>query len=142
MRVTGVSHIPIGVRDIENSLVFWRDFMGLSVTGDTGDTFRDRRSVFLRWDADKTSVFVSLTAAKGREPTEAVALGHLGVNHVAFWVEDLEAFVDRAKQMSIEVRSGPFAYGRPYADHEHGESFRTAMFVDADGVAVQLDEWR
>jgi catechol 2,3-dioxygenase-like lactoylglutathione lyase family enzyme len=137
-----ISHIPIGVRDLERSLVFWRDFMGLSVTGDTGQTFRDRRSVFLRWNEDKTSVFVSLSAAKGQESTGPSILGSLGVNHIAFWVEDLDAFVDRAKQMSIELRSGPMAYGRPYADHQHGESFRTAMFVDPDGVSVQLDEWR
>jgi hypothetical protein len=116
--------------------------MGLSVTGDTGDTFRDRRNIFLRWDGDKTSVFVSLSVAKGRELTDSTIAGYLGVNHIAFWVEDLDGFVDRAKQMSIELWSGPSAYGRPYADHEHGESFRTAMFVDPDGVRVQLDEWR
>src|SRR5262249_1616237 len=142
MRVTSVSHIPIGVRNMENSLVFWRDFMGLSVTGDTGDTFRDRRSVFLRWDAEKTSVFISLTTAKDQEPTGSAVPGYLGVNHIAFWVEDLDAFADRARQMSVEVRSGPIAYGRPFADHEQGDSFRTAMFLDPDGVAVQLDEWR
>jgi catechol 2,3-dioxygenase-like lactoylglutathione lyase family enzyme len=142
MRVTGVSHIPIGVRDIEKSLVFWRDFMGLSVTGDTDEAFRDRRTIFMRWDEDKASVFVALSRAQGQEPPGSVAPGYLGVNHIAFWVEDLDSFVDRAQRMSIEVRFGPTAYGRSYADHQGGESFRTAMFVDPDGVAVQLDEWR
>jgi catechol 2,3-dioxygenase-like lactoylglutathione lyase family enzyme len=140
VRVTGVSHIPIGVRDMDESLRFWRDFMGLSVTGDTGRRFDDRRSVFLRWDEEKTSVFVSLSA-KQRELDEAVSLGRLGVDHIAFWVEDLDAFVERAQRMAIEMRGGPTVYGRPYADHEHGETFRTAMFVDPNGVAVQLDEW-
>jgi catechol 2,3-dioxygenase-like lactoylglutathione lyase family enzyme len=125
---------------MDESLRFWRDFMGLSVTGDTGGRFEDRRSVFLRWDEDKASVFVSLSA-KQRELDEAIPFGRLGVDHIAFWVEDLDAFVERAERLHIEVRSGPMVYGRPYADHEHGESFRTAMFVDPDGVVVQLDEW-
>jgi catechol 2,3-dioxygenase-like lactoylglutathione lyase family enzyme len=141
MRLTGVSHIPIGVQDIEKSLVFWRDFMGLSVTGDTGKAFRERRTVFLRWDEDQSSVFVSLSVREGREPIDrATSMSQLGVNHIAFWVEDLDAYVARADQMSIEVLTGPSAYGRPYADHDHGESFRTALFLDPDGVAVQLDE--
>ena len=93
MRVTGVSHIPIRVRDLEKSLVFWRDFMGMSVTGDTGETFGYRRNVFLRWDDDKTSVFISLCAFKDRELTgSATSLGERGVDHIAFWVDDLDAY--------------------------------------------------
>ncbi|HZS13029.1 MAG TPA: VOC family protein [Candidatus Dormibacteraeota bacterium] len=145
MQVTGVSHIPIGVRDMEKSLVFWRDFMGLQITGDTGEAFPERRSVFLRWNPEKSqdSVFMSLSAARGADARDSsTGLGQLGVNHIAFWVDDLEAYAKRAKAMGIEARMEPMTYGRRYADHEHGENFRSAMFLDPDGVAVQLEEWR
>ena len=145
MAVTGVSHIPIGVRDMEKSLRFWRDFVGMQVTGDTGDAFPERRSVFLRWDPQKSqsSVFMSLSESRGdAAAAPATGLGQLGVNHIAFWVDDLEAYAKRAREMGIQARMEPQTYGRPYADHEHGENFRTSMFIDPDGVAVQLEEWR
>ena len=145
MQVTGVSHIPIGVRDMEKSLAFWRDFIGMQVTGDTGTNFPERRSVFLRWDPKKTqdSVFMSLSATRGADERDgATSIGQLGVNHIAFWVDDLEAYARRAEEMGISVRMAPMTYGRPYGDHEHGENFRSAMFLVPDGVAVQLEEWR
>jgi len=145
MAVTGVSHIPVGVRDMEKSLVFWRDFMGMTISGDTGDRFKERRSVFLRWNPEKTrdSVFMSLSAAREGEPAApATGLGQLGINHISFWVDDLDAYVERAKALNINVRMGPETYGRPYGDLEHGEAIGTMMVIDPDGVAVQIEEWR
>ena len=57
MAVRAVSHIAVGVSDMDASLRFYRDLLGLDVTADLMEEFTEgsearpvkRRAVYLRW---------------------------------------------------------------------------------------------
>lgn len=147
----GISHLAVGVSDMEMALDFWRDVMALRVDLDTteevpgpdGET-RQRRGVYLRsagelGDEDHTSFVVldqQLTIDPFGRPSK---LFQTGVHHVAFWVDDVEPY--RRRALDAGFRCGEpsdadtVAYGQP-----SGRQVRTVFLRDPDGTFVQLDQ--
>ena len=67
MTVHSVSHVAVGVRDMDRSLTFYRDLIGLDVRFDDIEEFRGaeaprvrRRGVYLRWSDDPHAPFIVL----------------------------------------------------------------------------------
>ncbi|MGA2410258.1 MAG: VOC family protein, partial [Candidatus Binataceae bacterium] len=72
-----VSHIAIGVRDMERSLAFYRDLLGLRVTTDAmenvggvkrlfaNDQKGKRRAVYLRFEDGPSASFLVLSQSPG-----------------------------------------------------------------------------
>jgi catechol 2,3-dioxygenase-like lactoylglutathione lyase family enzyme len=149
MRVTGLSHIPIQVRDVEQSLRFYRDFLGMDVSLDLEEIHErhdiHRRGVYLRWESDPRGPFVVLGQALGAPaPGSPATLGHAGVDHIAFEVDDVQAFIDKAEAMGVRRlgRPGPPGLQAPEAYGATGPGHvQSVMFCDPDGVVVQLDAW-
>lgn len=149
MATRGISHVAVGVSDMDASLEFYRDLLGLDVSLDTiegaftGDAnaYR-RRAVYLRANSDPGDSFVVLDQLldeppRGRPPR----ILDLGTHHFSFWVDDVRAVFEQA------VACGHRAILRPTeADAEaYGEApgsarFLTAILKDPDGNPVQLDE--
>ncbi len=97
MPVKNISHIAIGVRDMDTSLPFWTDVVGLHVSLDATEEFTmdgkttRRRGVYLREQEGADEPFIvldqGLTTPYGGEPTP---LFQIGVHHFGFWVDDLD----------------------------------------------------
>jgi catechol 2,3-dioxygenase-like lactoylglutathione lyase family enzyme len=147
--VAGVSHIPIQVRDIERSLRFYRDFLGLAVVSDVEEIHErhhlHRRGVYLRWLDQPRAPFVVLGQPVDREPTgEPTRLHEVGIDHVGFFVDDVDGFIERARAQGI-ARLGPDGPAGKQAAAGYGDDggghVKTAMFVDPDDIIVQLDQW-
>jgi len=148
--VVGVSHIAIGVTDMDRSLSFYRDVLGLEVTVDRvevsgGQRPKNRRACYLRWTRGHGSSYVVLDQKLAEAPSGKPAeLFQVGVHHVSFLTTDIEAVVDRALAAGVEVwgngtpgvRDG-LANGEPDGEHE----VRTVLMVDPDGTIVQFDQW-
>jgi catechol 2,3-dioxygenase-like lactoylglutathione lyase family enzyme len=148
MTVRAVSHLAIGVRDMDRSLRFYRDLLGLRVDADqpeeiarrSGTTAR-RRAVYLRWDDGPHASFVVLDQQLDRPgDNDPLRLFDVGVHHVAFWVDDLEAIVERMRDAGTAVAVEPSvgdtrAYGEP-----PGDKVLTAFLRDPDGNWIQLDQ--
>lgn len=149
MHVAGVSHVPIQVRDMETSLTFYRDFLGMSVSLDLHEVHEaydiDRRGVYLRWEDSPRAPFVVLGQPLNKEtPGEAGKLFDVGIDHIGFFVDDVDAFIERAERLGIRRfgQPGPAGIQQPSAYGDAGPGHvKTAMFFDPDGVVVQLDEW-
>ena len=149
MEIHAVSHIAIGVRDMEKALVFYRDVLGMRVTLDTpeelpsigGGAPMKRRGVYLRWGEGPHASFVVLDEQLSTPPFgEPAKLFQVGVHHVSFWVDDVGAYLERAREAGFEVVV-PAADGDTLAYGEApGGVVRTAFLSDADGNYVQLDE--
>jgi len=68
MSVRALSHVAVGVRDMDRSLAFYRDVVGLAVTSDRVEEFAQgaeqapaqRRAVYLRWGDGPHSSYVVL----------------------------------------------------------------------------------
>ena len=150
MGVRGVSHVAVGVSDMERALVFYRDIIGLHVTLDTVEGgaggglvgANRRRAVYLRSVEGPDAFFVVLDQQLDREPFGSPPrILQLGTHHFAFWVDDVHDLFDRMmdegfRQVIPPTETDAVAYG------EEAGSGRvlTAIVKDQDGNPVQLDQ--
>lgn len=102
-----VSHIAIGVRDLETSLPFYRDLLGMRVVVDREERFISpatdprtevaRRAVYLRWADGEDTQFVVLDQHLGAPAQgQPAKLFQMGLHHVGFWVDDVSPYIDAA----------------------------------------------
>ena len=152
MSVQAVSHLAIGVRDMDASLAFYRDLLGLHVSADKIEEFTQgdgqpparRRAVYLRWREGPHESFVvldqQLTYETRGAPTE---LFQMGCHHFAFWVDDLDAMSDRVREAGIVVvmgnEGGPGADTTMYGEPTGGR-VKSMIVRDPEGNYVQFDQ--
>ena len=148
----GVSHIAIGVSDMDKSLHFYRDLLGLRVTLDTLENvgglpalFRDpqkgkRRAVYLRWEEGPEASFIVLSAPVGPSSGEAIKLDQVGIHHFAFWVNDLRARVEKLRADGVPILVPPLVSDTVAYGEKPGGKVLTCLFQDPDGIIVQFDE--
>ena len=152
MKIRGVSHIAVCVADLEKSLRFYRDMLGMTVkmhaTQEMGQRpgahsahmyERPRKSrtvadVYID-DPESTQPYLVLTSHPGDQVGgEPIKLDQKGISHISFGVEDLNAF---AKELiSKDV---PLAGTMEDFTDESG-NVRTIFVYDPDGILVQFDE--
>jgi catechol 2,3-dioxygenase-like lactoylglutathione lyase family enzyme len=151
--VLSVSHIAVGVRDMEVALGFYRDVLGLRVTADKIEEFpqapglppAQRRAVYLRWvDGPHASFIVldqQITNEIRGEPAE---LFQMGVHHFAFWVDDLAAMMERVHAAGVTVLMGGDPTSRGADTEMYGEApggrVHSVFLRDPEGNYVQLDQ--
>ena len=149
MPIKNVSHIAIGVRNVDVSLPFWTEVVGLHVSLDSREEFTMegavmcRRGVYLREREGADEPFVvldeGLTAPYEGEPKP---LFQIGVHHFGFWVDDIDAIAARARAAGTpivvepsESGSDTTLYGEPT-----GGRVRSMFVRDPDGNTVQFDQ--
>ncbi|MGH7917961.1 MAG: VOC family protein [Candidatus Binataceae bacterium] len=147
-----VSHIAIGVRDMDKALHFYRDLMGLEVTLDTMENIGgmkalfaepkrgQRRAVYLRYERGPHASFIVLSQSPGASSGEAIRLDQVGIHHFAFWVDDLSVRVERLKTAGVPILAGPMEAGTAAYGEPPGGKVLTALFQDPDGIIVQFDQ--
>ena len=151
MAIHSVSHVAVGVRDMDRALRFYRDVIGLEVRFDDIEEFGGldgrpgvkRRGVYLRWSDDPHAPFIVLDEQLTREHSGSGApkeLFETGIHHFGFWVDDVDAIADRARTGGVEFVYGPAdtdtaTYGEPA-----GGTIRFMLVRDADGNVVQVDQ--
>lgn len=140
-----LSHVAIGVRDMDASLRFYRDLLGFLVTLDDpeenpGSAQRtSRRGVYLRWPDESNESFLVLNQndpPRGRP----LRLNDVGIHHIAFWVDDLDASFARARAAGVHVVMEPRPFDAKAYGEESDNRYRSCMFHDPDGVIIQLDQ--
>ena len=147
--VRNVSHIAIGVREMDKVLPFWTQVVGLHVSLDAieeftvgGEVIR-RRGVYLRQTEGPNEPFVVLDQQLTRAPAGAPKpLFECGVHHVGFWVDDLDKVWGRAVEAGITIVSEPTATGADttVVGERPGGFVRGLIVRDPEGNAIQFDE--
>ena len=147
MDATGVSHIGICVRDLDRSLAFYRDVLGMRVTRDQmQDTTtgglphvyqhprKTRRTVYLRYGEGSTAPYLVMTSHPGDPPDgEPIKLDQVGISHLSFSVRDLKGLIQDLQDKGVEFAGPPDSFVN--ARGEVG-----AFYVyDPDGILVQFD---
>jgi catechol 2,3-dioxygenase-like lactoylglutathione lyase family enzyme len=151
MTLGGVSHLAFGVRDMDRSLAFYRDQLGMEVTSDREhkvapsemyadpDKATSRRVAQLRWADDPDAPFLVLStfpAATG----EPLRLDQVGIHHVALWVNDLAGKAERLRAGGVRFVMKPtLTDARGYGGTKD-EKVLTCLFEDPDGTILQFDE--
>ena len=148
----GVSHVAIGVRDMDRALQFYRDLLGLTVALDTVETFQrprprpgepnstSRRAVYLRISDRSDAGLIVLSQFEGPPSGEPLKMHQVGIHHFAFGVNDLEERVKKLRAAGVRIVMEPTqmsgeAYGEP-----HDRQFLTCVFQDPDGTYLQFDQ--
>jgi lactoylglutathione lyase len=148
--VTGLFHGGVAVRDMERSLAFYRDALGLEVHFDVvletadyvravlGIAIRDARVVYLRVPGSETT-FVELVEYRGVETDHHDPRAwQPGTGHLCFYVADAQALYERAVRLgfgsrsdgAVEIPAGP------------NRGSRACYLLDPDGYHVELFERR
>jgi catechol 2,3-dioxygenase-like lactoylglutathione lyase family enzyme len=150
------SHVAIGVRDLERSLAFYRDALGMTVIRDATNTppadelygaevgSTRRREVMLRMggndgEAYGDRLFLAISQSDELAENDPLHLGQIGIHHIGFWVEDIPGLAARLRAAGHEPVSVKETTGVGYG--ESAEQPMRAMFVkDPDGTILQFDE--
>src|SRR4051794_27055194 len=145
MSVVGLGHVAVGVTDMDASVAFYRDVLGLAVYLDRTEEMRTvnrrRRAVYMRNQFEPYSTFVVLDAELDAEPHGTVnELWGLGVHHFAFWTLDIDEVLTRAAAAGFELMTGPLNADSVAWAEPAGTEIRTALLKDPDGNIVQLDQ--
>ncbi len=133
-----VHHSAIATRDVEASLVFWRDGLGLEVLMDHtfdgpwpvlfGAASTTLRSVFLGEAAAPEAGIVELVVMDGTAPPAAAPPGPAEGFFLLSLYADLDAVLPRLAQLGVGGEPTVAAVG----------PVRLAVVRDPNGVAVEL----
>ena len=146
MDATCVTHIGICVRDMDKSLAFYRDILGMTVLGDrmTDPTeggrlhnYRRERQA-RRWVSlcygEGSTPTLTLTSHPGDDPDGApVKLDEVGITHISFGVTDVKSLTEELIGKGVEL-AGP----RESFTNSDGD-IRSIYVFDPDGILVQFN---
>lgn len=125
-------HVTIQTSNFERAFRFYTELLGLKIIKEPFN-FKGKRT--LAW-LDAGSVELELySLKKGMEP-EPFSDRRLGVEHIAFEVEDLDLALEKLKMNEIVVIKEPF---KPQVDDEPNVP-RMAVIEGPDGEEIALRE--
>jgi catechol 2,3-dioxygenase-like lactoylglutathione lyase family enzyme len=113
LKVKGLSHVQINVSDLERSLRFYRDALGL--------VERTRTGPYVLLASPESGDFISLSQ---EAPVGAPGLGHFGLH--------LEANDIGLAIRTLEAAGGKLISGDQYPD------FPSARIADPDGYVIEI----
>ena len=149
MDATGVSHIAVCVRDMDRSLAFYRDILGMTVTVDqVQDTTqgglpnvykhqrKTRRTVHVTYSQSNATPSLVLTSHPGdRTDGDPIKLDQVGISHLSFSVRNIKELRDELVSKGVEIAASMEAFTNPQVP---GSS--TFFVYDPDGILLQFDD--
>lgn len=120
-----MEHVGIGVKDLEKSIAFYRDVLGYQIAQERViDTPTVKKLVFMKRGNDMVELLYMPDAPAPEPRRDTVGLAHL-----CFVVEDLDAEVARWLGMGVEQTLKPV----PAGEHE-----RRTVFKGPNGEQFEL----
>ena len=150
MDATCVTHVGVCVRDMAESLKFYRDALGMKVVGEKITDITEGGTQTARLDNDSlarnTRHWVSLSYGDDLTPTltltshpgekadgKPILLDQVGISHISFGVVDVAALADE-----LEAKGYELAGSRESYTDSTGE-IRSIYVRDPDGILVQFN---
>lgn len=124
MSLVGFEHTGIAVADLDRSIAFYCDLLGLTLR------LRKPNAAFLEAPGGMLELFGTPGAGRAVD----VPVGTAGIRHVTFAVDDVEATVALLEASGVEITERP-------RDAFNTELIRRVAFCrDPDGIQVELIE--
>ena len=150
MEATCVTHVGVCVRDMAESLKFYRDALGMKVIGETITDITEGGAQTARLDnyalERNTLHWVSLAYGDGATPTltltshpgeesdgEPILLDQVGISHISFGVADVAGLADELAAKGYELAGSRESYTDPTG------AIRSIYVRDPDGILVQFN---
>jgi len=152
MKVRSFTHIAICVRDLEKSLHFYRDILGMKVTMQVTqpmdnrpgassqamyDIAHDSRYVANLWldDPAATEPYLVLSShPKDPANGEPIKLDQIGITHISFGVDDVPRVAEE-----LIAKGVPIA-GKIEDFYDPNGELRTFLVHDPDQILVQFEK--
>jgi lactoylglutathione lyase len=144
--VLRVGHFGLTVRDIDASLAFWRDLLGLPELGrgvvewEHLDAIVGLSGTRIDWaevelpDGALLELFAYLRPAAAALP--AGGINRPGMTHICLEVSDIEQLTQRLRAAGYQSRSTALVT----IPHGAYRGFKCIYFLDPDGVTVELSQ--
>ena len=148
MEASAVSHIAICVSDLDKSLAFYRDILGMRVdfdevqdttTGGLPSVYahdrKTRRTVHVRYGLGQTAPSLVLTSHPGEDPDGGpIKLDQVGISHLSFTVSNVA-------ELAAELTSKGVEMAAPLEAFTAADGRVSSIFVyDPDGILLQFDD--
>ena len=117
--ILGLRHVALNVRDVQRSVAFYRDVLGMQVEWEP-----DPDNVYLTSGSDNLAIH---RLPEGAEPGAVQSVHHIGF--IVAKIDDVDAVAARVEGRGIE-----FVY--PLKTHRDGA--RSFYFRDPDGLLIQV----
>ena len=150
MIATCVTHVGVCVRDMEESLKFYRDALGMTVIGEKITDITEGGTQTARLDnyALERNIrhWVSLAYGENLTPTltltshpgeksdgQPILLAQVGISHISFGVVDVASLADELIAKGYELAGSRESYTDPNGD------IKSIYVRDPDGILVQFN---
>ncbi|MBT8201318.1 MAG: VOC family protein [Acidimicrobiia bacterium] len=147
MDLKAIHHVGLVVRDLDRSIYFYHDLLGLPFANEPTEWFEGPalekgvgvpgaklRQVCL-WVGPASSMEMIEYANRPEESTKAVPNNYMGAAHVCFLVDDIHA-----KKAELEGKGVEFYSDVNIVDEGPLAGWRWCYFSDPDGLALELVE--
>ena len=136
-RVLGIQQVAIGGEDKNKLKNFWVDMMGLSITGNYKSEKENVDEDIARIGEGPYSVEVDLM--QPIDPNKSPKVHDPKLNHIGFWIDDLEACVKWLTEKQVRftpggIRKGAAGYNVCFIHPKGNEEFPFC----SEGVLVEL----
>lgn len=126
LKPRGLDHVAVNVKDLERSLKFYTEVLGLKVSE------REHQKPGIEYFLDCGTSLVGLIQGDFRGPVHPFQHEGIGANHFSFRVEtkDFDAAVAELKKAGVEVT---FSKKR--------DKSWSCYFLDPDGNKLEITAW-
>ena len=144
MKVLGMAHTSFTVSDIDRSVAFYRDILGMELvsqsegSGPIAETILDMPGVHLKVAflkaGDEMLELTEYLSPKGRPYDRRTC--DVGPCHIAFWVADIHQAYRDLSAKGVRFKSAPQPAGKP------GATTWACLVTDPDGITLELLQQR
>lgn len=143
----GILHVGLTVTDLDRSVAFYRDVLGLAYLGEMEMEGPETECLFQQKDCKARVAYLNGSRELGAPPVELIQfvgqeperqagdLFRTSISELCFAVEDIGREYQRLKELGVEFLSEPQAFD--YTKYGFGKS-RAVYFHDPDGIVLEL----
>ena len=128
MRIVGIDHIAVNVKNLEESVKFYRDILGFKQL----DTIEMDDGFSITYMQTPDGAKMELFDYKGKSPEREKPEAEVGLRHLAFQVEDVA-------EHEKELRAAGVTITLPTCELP-SLGVRVLLFLDPNGVTLEFCE--
>lgn len=144
MKIKGIAHIGVCVKNLENSLNFYNKVLGFKIVEPPSPMVDDICDGIALGFPEHTHRICLLMVHPGQyielmefgfpPPTnyKTLPMNQIGKHHISFLVDNIEEYVQKFREMKLEVNSDPLSY-----ETAEGQEWWTIV-KDPDGIEIEL----
>ena len=143
----GIVHVGLTVTDLDRSVAFYRDVLGLAYLGEMEMEGLETERLFQRKDCKARGAYLNGSRELAAPPVEMIQfvgqeterqtgdLFRTSISELCFFVEDIDREYRRLKEMGVEFLSEPQTFDS--TKYGFGKS-RAVYLRDPDGIVLEL----